>query len=341
MKKTKANISFTLNEIASEVNGTVKGNGDVIINGIAPIQTAIEKQITFIANKAYYKYLQDTKASAVILSPEAPETDLPVIINDNPYLTFAKVINLLYPEEKFIDKGIDPSAVIEKNTKIDSSTGIGALCHIRDGATIGENCQLVSSVFIGRNVTIGDNCLLYPGVKILDDCKIGNNVIIHAGTVVGSDGFGYAESKKGLYKIKQVGWVEIGNDVELGSNISVDRGAIGPTKIGDRTKIDNLVQVGHNVEIGTDCIIVSQVGIAGSTKIGNRVILAGQVGIVGHLIIGDDVKVGAQSGVKDNLETGKTYFGTPARLFMEASRIEASLRKLPDLLKRVKKLEQK
>ena len=339
--KTKANINFTLNEIASEVNGTVKGNGDVIINGIASIQTAIEKQITFIANKAYYQYLQDTKASAVILSPEAPETDLPAIIHDNPYLTFAKVINLLYPEEKFIDNGIDLSAVIEKNIKIDSSTGIGALCHIRDEAIIGKNCQLVSSVFIGRNVTIGDNCLLYPGVKILDNCKIGNNVIIHAGTVIGSDGFGYAESEKGLYKIKQVGWVEIGNDVELGSNVSVDRGAIGPTKIGDRTKIDNLVQIGHNVEIGTDCIIVSQVGIAGSTKIGNRVILAGQVGIVGHLIIGDDVKVGAQSGVKNNLETGKTYFGTPAHLFMETSRIEASLRKLPDLFKRVKKLEQK
>lgn len=339
--KTKDKISFTLSEIASKVNGTVKGDGDIMINGIAPIQTASNGHITFIANNAYNKYLKVTNASAVILSPDSPDTELAGIIHDNPYLTFAKVINLFYPEDKFIEPSIDSSAIVEKNIKIDESTGIGALCHIREGATIGKNCQLVSSVFIGRNVTVGDNCLLYPGVIILDDCKIGDNVIIHAGTVIGSDGFGYAESKTGLYKIKQIGWVEIGNDVELGSNVSVDRGAIGPTKIGDRTKIDNMVQIAHNVEIGTDCVIVSQVGIAGSTKIGNRVILAGQVGVVGHITIGDDVKVGAQSGVKNSIESGKTYYGSPAREFGKSARIEASLRRLPELLKRIKKLEQK
>ncbi len=332
-------MQLTLKEIAERIEGTVQGNGDAIINGVAPISTANNNEITFIANKEYLKYLSDTNAGAVVLDPDAPETSIPSIRIKNPYLAFSYIIDIFNPIKPRVASGIHPTAIIGDNAKIDDSAGIGAFCHFEKNSKIGKNCQFVSSVYIGKNATIGDNCLIYPGVKIMDDTKIGDNVIIHAGTVIGSDGFGYAESPMGLKKIQQIGWVEIGNNVEIGSNVSIDRGALGPTKIGDRTKIDNLVQIAHNVETGTDCIIISQVGIAGSTKLGNRVILAGQVGLVGHITIGDDTKVGAQSGVKKNLEAGKTYFGSPAREFIETSRIEASLKRLPELLKRVKKLE--
>jgi UDP-3-O-[3-hydroxymyristoyl] glucosamine N-acyltransferase len=197
----------------------------------------------------------------------------------------------------------------------------------------------VSSVFIGRDCAVGEDSLLYPGVRVMDSCKIGKRAIIHASTVIGADGFGFAPSPKGAKKVQQIGWVEIGDDVEIGSNCSVDRGALGPTRIGNRTKIDNLVQIAHNVEIGDDCFIVAQVGIAGSTKIGNRCVLAGQVGITGHIEIGDGTVIGAQSGVSKSVEGGKTWFGSPAREIMEMKRIEASLSRLPELLKRVKKLE--
>jgi len=174
----------------------------------------------------------------------------------------------------------------------------------------------------------------------MDACKIGKRAIIHASTVIGSDGFGFAPGPRGAKKVQQIGWVELGDDVELGSNCSVDRGALGPTRIGNRTKIDNLVQIAHNVEIGDDCLIAAQAGIAGSSKVGNRCILAGQVGVVGHIEVGDGTVVGAQAGVSKSLPGGKTWWGCPAREIMEAKRIEAAVHRLPELLKRVRKLEE-
>ncbi|MFQ5454235.1 MAG: UDP-3-O-(3-hydroxymyristoyl)glucosamine N-acyltransferase, partial [Candidatus Zixiibacteriota bacterium] len=216
---------------------------------------------------------------------------------------------------------------------------IGPLWHIKKDTRIGQNCQIISSVFIGKNVTLGDNCLIYPGVRIMNDTIIGNNVIIHAATVLGSDGFGFAESDKGLKKIKQVGWVEIGDNIEIGSNCSIDRGTLGPTKIGSGTKIDNLVHIAHNVIIGNNCIIVAQVGISGSTTIGNNVVMGGQAGIVGHIEIGDNVHIAGKSGVTKSIKTGQTVLGFPARDIMKSKRIEGALTRLPDLLKRVKNLE--
>ena len=233
-----------------------------------------------------------------------------------------------------------PSAVVESGARIDPTAAIGPLCHVRSGAVIGKNCQLVSSVFIGRKCVVGDDSLLYPGVRIMDACKIGKRAIIHASTVIGSDGFGFAPGPRGAKKVQQIGWVELGDDVELGSNCSVDRGALGPTRIGNRTKIDNLVQIAHNVEIGDDCLIAAQAGIAGSSKVGNRCILAGQVGVVGHIEVGDGTVVGAQAGVSKSLPGGKTWWGCPAREIMEAKRIEAAVHRLPELLKRVRKLEE-
>ena len=337
----RTRVRLTLRELAERVGGEVEGDAQVAITGAAPIQTATDGEISFVANDRYLKFLGTTRAAAVVLDLKTKCSRLPVLRHPNPYLALADILDLLYPDAPLLPAGIDATAVVEEDAAIDASAAVGPLCHVRGGASVGKNCQLVSSVFVGRNVTIGENCLIYPGVRIMDDCRIGNNVIIHSSTVIGSDGFGFAESEQGLKKIKQIGWVEIDDDVEIGSNTSIDRGALGPTRIGRGTKIDNLVQIAHNVEIGQNCIIVSQVGISGSTKIGNGVILAGQVGVVGHIEIGDGVRVGAQSGVPKSVPAGKTVFGSPARDIMTTKRIEAALTRLPELFKRVKKIEQK
>lgn len=334
-------MAFTLAQLAEQIGGAIEGDGDIKIRAAAPIESACPGDISFVVNKRYTRFIATTHASALVLGPDTECTRIPVLRHPNPYLAFACIIDILFPDERLVPPGIDPTAVIEDGVSIVSSAGIGALCHIRQGAHIGTDTELVSSVFVGRNVVIGKNCRIYPGVRIMDGTKIGNNVIIHSSTVIGSDGFGFAESESGLKKIKQVGWVEIHDHVEIGSNCSVDRGALGPTRIGRGTKIDNLVQIAHNVEIGQHSIIVSQVGISGSTKVGNGVVLAGQVGLTGHIEIGDGAQVGAQSGVSKSIPPGKRVFGYPARDIMETARIEAALVRLPELLKRVRRLEDK
>ena len=196
-------------------------------------------------------------------------------------------------------------------------------------------------LYVGTNVKIGENCIIYPNVTILDDSQIGDNVIIHASTVIGSDGFGYAESEIGLKKIQQIGYVLIEDNVEIGSNVSIDRGTLGATKIGTCTKIDNLVHIAHNVQIGQHSIILGQVGIAGSAKLGNQVIIAGQAGVAGHVTVGDNSIIGGQSGITKSIKGNNKYFGTPAKDFMTNAKINASINKLPDLFKRVKELENK
>jgi len=317
------------------------GDGNVQISAVAPIQHAGDGDISFVANRAYTKFIETTGASALVLDPDTACGRCPVIRHENPYLTIARIVDLLYPETPLVAPGCHDSAVIAPDVHLDEPVAIGPLCHVREGSRIGRHGQLVSSVFVGRNVTIGSHCLLYPGVQIMDGCTVGDNVIIHSGAVIGSDGFGFAQSESGLKKVRQVGWVEIGDDVEIGANTTVDRGSIGPTRIGRGTKIDNLVQIAHNVEIGENCIIVSQVGISGSTRIGDGVRLAGQVGLIGHIEIGHGVRVGAQSGVAKSVPAGKTMFGSPARDIMETKKIEAALAHLPQLLKRVRDIEKR
>lgn len=335
------NKSFSLAYLAEQVDGKIDGDGSIEINAASPIQKATAGEITFIANQKYLNHLETTKASAIVLDFDTPSHGISSIRHKNPYFAFACIIDILYPELPEVKAGIDESSIIAENVKIGDKTAIGPLCHIKSGSSIGKNNRILSSVYIGSNVSIGDNCIIYPGVMIMDDTVIGSNVIIHASTVIGSDGFGFAESDEGLKKIKQIGNVVVEDNVEIGSNCSVDRGALGSTKIGFGTKIDNLVQIAHNVQIGRHCIIVAQVGISGSTILGNGVILAGQVGVVGHIELGDGVKVGAQSGIAKSIEAGKTMFGSPAREIILSKKIEAALNRLPDLLKRVKKLENK
>jgi len=334
-------IELTTGEIAEKIGARLEGNGQVLICGAAPIESAGSDEISFVANKRYEKYLVVTKAGAVVVDNDTPCSNNSILRHSHPYLAFAKIIDLLYPPEQHLASGVHPSSVIDKAAQIAPTAGIGPFCQIEAVSKIGSNCRLVSSVYVGKNVTLGENCLVYPGVMIMNDSQIGKNAIIHSSTVIGSDGFGFVPTAEGIKKIRQIGWVEIGDDVEIGSNVSIDRGALGPTRIGSGTKIDNLVQIAHNVQIGENCLIVAQVGISGSTKLGKNVILAGQVGTVGHIEIGDGAMVGAQSGVSKSIPPGVSMAGYPARPLIESKRIEASMTRLPELLKRVRELERK
>jgi UDP-3-O-[3-hydroxymyristoyl] glucosamine N-acyltransferase len=315
-------LGKTLKELAMLVGGKIDGNPETVIESAAPIETARKGDITFIANVKYTKFLDTTAASAVVVSEETKSSRIPLIRHKNPYYAFAVILDSLYPD-RLPEQKIHESAVIENSATIGEGTSIGALC------------------YVGNGVVIGTNCRIYPRVSILDGTRIGNNVIIHSGAVIGADGFGFAPAEKGFKKVKQIGWVEIESEVEIGANTTIDRGALGPTRIGHGTKIDNLVQIAHNVEVGKNCAIAAQAGIAGSTKLGNGVIMAGQVGLVGHIEVGDGVKVGAQSGVAKSIPAGKTYFGSPARASVTAMKIEACLSRLPELFKRVKKIEER
>jgi len=332
-------VEVTVERLAELVGGRYEGDGRILIRSASPIETAQKGQITFVANDKYKKFLKTTAASAVVLSEETECFCPAVIRHGNPYYAFALILDELYPEIEVLPRALDGTAVISDSATIGENCAVGALSYIGKMSRIGKNCTIYPKVYIGNDVTLGNNCRLYSGVVINDNTKISDNVIIHSGTVIASDGFGYARHDRGIKKVKQIGWVEIGNDVEIGANCAIDRGALGPTRIGNFVKIDNLVQIAHNVEIGDYSIIVSQVGISGSTKLGKGVILAGQVGLVGHIELGDGVQVGAQSGVNKNIAPGKKFFGYPAREIMQTKRIEACLSRLPDLFKRVKKLE--
>lgn len=340
-KQRNNSVSLTTGEIAQKIGATVEGDNQVKISGAAPIESAGPGDISFLANKLYKKFLETTNAGAVVIDNDTACSLKSILRHPQPYLAFSQIIDILYPAGDKQSSGVHPSAVVDKSANLSPTASIGPFCHIEANAKIGDGCCLVSSIYVGKNVAIDDNCLIYPGVMIMNDSQIGKNVIIHSSTVVGSDGFGFIPTPQGIKKIQQIGWVEIGNDVEIGSNVSIDRGALGPTRIGDGTKIDNLVQIAHNVQTGKNCLIVSQVGISGSTKLGNNVVLAGQVGLVGHIEIGDGSMVGAQSGVAKSIPPGKKYFGYPAKEIMETKRIEASLSRLPELLKRVRELEKK
>lgn len=339
MPKTKGPI--TAGELARQVGAQIDGDASIEIHDASPIHTAGPGQITFVANVKYARFIPGTKASAIVLDESVPAATPAVIRHRNPYLTFARILDLLYAERPAADSGRHPSASISPSARLAEHVAVGPHVTIGEDSSIGDQTQIGASVAIGRQVSIGKDCRIYPNVSIMDGTIIGDRVIIHPGTVIGADGFGFAESETGLKKIQQVGWVEIGDDVEIGANCTIDRGALGPTRIGQGTKIDNLVMIAHNVEIGNHCIIVSQVGISGSTKLGNGVVLAGQVGIVGHIELGDGVRVGAQSGVSKSIPDGQTWFGYPARNIMETKRIEAALTRLPELFKRVRALESK
>ncbi len=333
-------MEFTLKEIVKITGGKIIGDENVKIENIAPIDKAKEGDITFLVNKKYIPYAKKTKASAIFVGKELKDIKTSQIVTDNPYLACAKLLTF-FTKREIKHLGISDKAFVDNSTKLPENISIYPFVYIGKNVEIGENTIIYPHVFIGDNCKIGKNCIIYSNVSIYNNSFIGNNVIIHAGTVIGSDGFGYAQDGEKHFKIPQIGNVIIEDDVEIGANCTIDRGAIEYTKIGKGTKIDNLVQIAHNVEIGENSIIIAQVGISGSTKIGKNVILAGQVGVAGHIKIGDYVKVGAQSGIAKSLKDKEIVSGSPAIDHKKWLKWAVSYEKLPELIKKVNELEKK
>lgn len=331
----------TLNEIAKLIDGKVVGDGDILITGVSGIKEAAEGDITFLANPKYSPLMDKTRAAAIITSIDAQKTSKPVILTENPSLAFAKIISMFMPDDAGHPEGIDYTVVMGKNVTLGKDVAIGAYVVIGDNVVIGDKTIIYAGCFIGHHSKIGNQTLIYPHVSIRERISIGNRVIIHSGTVIGSDGFGFATIKGSHHKIPQVGTVEIADDVEIGANVTIDRARFDKTVIGRGTKIDNLVQIAHNVVIGENSLIVAQVGISGSTIIGNSVTLAGQAGLVGHITIGDNAIVTAQSGVAKSVPPDTMVSGYPARPFMTTQRVNASLQNLPKLFDLVRELKKK
>ncbi len=331
----------TLNEIAKFIGGKVIGDGDTLITGVSGIKEAAEGDITFLANSKYSPLMDKTAASAIITSADAQKTAKPVILTENPSLAFTKIISMFIPDDIGHPEGIDYTVVMGKNVTLGKDVAIGPYVVIGDNVSIGDKSIIYAGCFIGHHSKIGSQTLIYPHVSIRERISIGSRVIIHSGTVIGSDGFGFVTIKGAQHKIPQVGTVEIADDVEIGANVTIDRARFDKTAIGCGTKIDNLVQIGHNVIIGENCLIVAQVAIAGSTIVGNNVTLAGQAGLVGHITIGDNVIVTGQSGVSKSVPANTMVSGYPARPFMTTQRVNASLQNLPKLFDLVKELKKK
>ena len=332
--------TLTVTEIARYLGGTVQGDGATLISGLGTLETAGSGAVTFLANPKYASKVAETSAGAVLMAPGGERYGRTAIEVANPYLGFAKLLTLFYaaPHESL---GILPGAIVE------SSATIGEGVTVYPGACIGKNVVVGSrtviypGVVLYDNVTIGEECKIHANAVIRENCRVGNRCIIQPGAVIGSDGFGYAPDGSGYYRIPQIGIVVLDDDVEIGANSCVDRAAVEVTRIGKGTKLDNLVQIAHNCEIGEDCMIVSQVGISGSAKIGNHVTLAGQVGVVGHITIGDNVLVGGQSGVTSALQPNTSYSGTPAIPHKDWLKFSMTLPRLPELRKTVSSLEKR
>lgn len=330
----------TLKEIAEYLGGRVVGDDSVLVDGLAPLEAAGPDKVTFLANTKYASKVATTGAAAVLMSPGSEAFGRNVIELDNPYLGFAKLLTLFYTE-KHPPMGIMPEAVV--------GTGV----------SFGEDISVYPGAVIGNNVKLGDRIVIYPGAVLYDGVSVGDDTTIHAnavvrercrignrcrlqpGAVVGSDGFGYAPDGSSYYPIPQIGIVVLEDDVEIGANTTIDRAALEVTLIRRGTKLDNLVQVAHNCQIGEDCMIVSQVGIAGSSKLGNHVTLAGQVGVVGHVSIGDNVIVGAQSGVPSDLDANNYFSGSPAMRHKDWLKAMGVMPRLPEMRKKIAELEKK
>ncbi len=333
-------MTLTTAEIAKLLAGEVLGDATVTLTGFAKADAAQPGDLTFAETDEFFTAAENSAATAIIAGKTATSTKKIVIRVANPRIAFAKVLAIFCPEPAFA-AGIHPSAVVAASAQIDSTAHIGPHCVVGERVKIGARVVLQSGNAIGADSVLGDAVNLFPNVTIYARTQIGQRVRIHSSTVIGSDGFGYVFDGGFHRKIPQIGNVVIGDDVEIGSNVSVDRGALGSTVIGKGTKIDNLVQVAHNVQIGEHCILVAHAAIAGSSKLGNYVILAGQVGVSGHLKIGDRVTVGGQAGVMTDIPAGEKWLGSPAMPDREFKRQVLALRHVPELLKKISAWEKK
>ncbi len=334
-------MNLTIEEIADYIKADVVGNEKEKINNVAKIEEAQPGDLTFLYHPSYEKYFSLTKATAIVVKPDFKKTrnDIIYIEISEPDKAFAKIIVKFFsPEIKLA--GIDNSASIDSSAELGTGTSIGKNVVISAGCKIGKNVKIFHNTVILENVDVGDDSIIYQNVSIRENCKLGKRVIVHANSVIGSDGFGYYNDDKGAFqKIPQIGNVVLEDDVEIGSNVSIDRAALGSTILKRGVKVDNLVQIAHNVSIGEDSAIASQTGISGSTKIGKHVLLAGQVGLAGHIEITDNVILYAKSGISTNITKPGTYFGYPAKDVKTALKLEAHFRRLPQYAEKIKELE--
>lgn len=328
-------MEFTAEQIANVIGGRVEGNKDAKVHTFAKIEEGTEGAISFLSNPKYTHYLYNTKSSIVIVNEDVElekDVDATLIRVKNAYESMAKLLQI-YEASKPKKTGVAPQAYIAPSAKLGNNCYVGPFAYVGEGAEIGDGCQIYPHAVIGDNVKVGTNCIFYPNTTIYQGCKIGNNVTIHAGSVIGADGFGFAPGADGYDKIPQIGIVVIEDNVEIGANTCVDRSTMGATVIHKGVKLDNLVQVAHNVEIGENTVMSAQVGIAGSTKVGSWCMFGGQVGLAGHITIGDKTFLGAQSGVPGSLKGGEELIGTPPMNPRAYFKSQAIFRRLPDMYK--------
>jgi UDP-3-O-[3-hydroxymyristoyl] glucosamine N-acyltransferase len=338
-----------IEEILKVIDGRFEGNSSHLIESVATLEAAGPKDISFLGNLKYVKAAAASKAGCLLLPESGSSQSLSAILCENrifvndPQNAFSKLLELIEGQKPKIVPILDSKASIHYQAKLGAGVAVGPFTVLEKGVLVGEGTVIGAQCYLGENVRIGRNCLIYPQVVIRENCEIGDRTIIHSGTVVGSDGFGFTtEEKTGRHrKIPQLGRVVVQEDVEIGANVTIDRATVGETLIGAGTKIDNLVQLGHNVKIGRGCLIISQAGISGSTSLGDYAILAGQVGVAGHLKIGDGAVIGAKSGVMADVGSKETMFGFPARPRREAFKLQALYGKLPELFEAVKEIKKR
>lgn len=335
-------LSFTAEQIATVLNGTIEGDPSVVVNNFSKIEDGKPGTLTFLANPKYTNYIYTTSASVVLVNNDFV-SDQPIkatlIRCANAYAALAILLNMV-EGMKPKKMGIEQMSVIAESTSLGKDPYIGSFAYISDNVKIGDNVKIYPQSYIGDNVTIGDNTIIYSGVKIYSDCKIGNNCILHSGVVIGSDGFGFAPDENGVYnKIPQMGIVILEDDVEVGANTTIDRAVMDATIIRKGVKLDNLIQIAHNVEVGENTVMAAQVGISGSTKIGKQCMFGGQVGLGGHIIVGDGANIGAQSGIISNVKPGAQIMGAPAIPVKDFFRSSVVFPKLPDMYRQLAQLQ--
>lgn len=334
-------MEFTAKQIAQYLNGEVVGNDDVTVSTFAKIEEGISGSISFLSNAKYTHYIYNTKASIVLIDESIVlegEPNATLIRVKNSYEALAKLLQM-YEASKPKKMGIDSLAFVSAKATIGEDCYVGAFAYIGDGVKIGNNCMIYPHATIGDGTVIGDNCTVYPNVTIYHDCILGNNIILHAGCVIGADGFGFAPAADGYDKIPQIGNVRIEDDVEVGANTCIDRSTMGSTFVRKGVKLDNLVQIAHNTDIGENTVMSAQVGVAGSTKVGEWCMFGGQVGLAGHITIGNKVFLGAQSGVPGSIDDNKQLIGTPPMEQRAYFKSQAIFRKLPDIYKQLNDLQ--
>jgi UDP-3-O-[3-hydroxymyristoyl] glucosamine N-acyltransferase len=335
-------MQFSATQIAALINGKIEGNANASVNSFGKIEEAQVGQLAFLANPKYEEYLYSTKASVIIINNALElkqEVTATLIRVPDAYTAFATLLSTYQKMMQQQLNGIQEPSYISKTASYGENVFIGAFAYLGENVKLGNGTKIYPNVYLGNNVKVGDNSILHPGVKMYHDCVIGSNVIIHAGTVIGSDGFGFAPQTDGSFqKVPQIGNVVIEDNVEIGANTTIDRATIGSTIIRTGAKLDNLIQIAHNVEIGNSSVVAAQAGISGSTRVGKGVMIGGQVGVVGHINIGDGAKINAQS-VSKSVEPRKAVTGSPAHDYTSTLRSQAISRNLPELEKRIKELE--